>query len=321
MHYFTWNIGDYLKDTGGLSLIEHGAYSLLLQWAYANEKPLPLDEERLFRIASAVTKRDQAAVIDVLAQFFQREEDGFHHKRVILEIQKFYRRSEAGTKNIGKRYETPTKSLPTEQEADTKQADNHNARKTSNQKPETKNHLMEADASAALLVLDSAEEPPVDSPSGSVPKKKKGAAELAEPEFPEDVGEPYRIPLRMWWHHKREKKQGYTPSGWAILVRQQVQFPAAQVLASVEASMTRPWSGLFTHKFADAVLSGPGPQKKGGDGGLESPPCADWKEVAVMHAEEGVEWNLDGVNWHELSTAERRAVWEAWEHSQKGGNA
>lgn len=104
MHYYSRNIGDYLKDTNGLSLIEHGAYGLLLDWAYANEKPLPLEEERLHRICCAVTKQDRQAVKAVLVQFWTLEKDGWTHKRVIKEIRKYYNKKESGAANVGKRW-------------------------------------------------------------------------------------------------------------------------------------------------------------------------------------------------------------------------
>ena len=53
MHYYSHNIADYRKDTMGLSLIEHGAYRQLLDQYYLDEKPLPLDEEILYRLVNA----------------------------------------------------------------------------------------------------------------------------------------------------------------------------------------------------------------------------------------------------------------------------
>lgn len=91
---------------------------------------------------------------------------------------------------------------------------------------------------AALTILPSA-------------KKKKGGA--AEPEFPAEVGEEYRHSLRQWWVYKRERHEGYKPAGWAALIKQQMKFPAEQVLASIEHSMASNWAGLFTHKFEPAV--------------------------------------------------------------------
>lgn len=105
--------------------------------------------------------------------------------------------------------------------------------------PEVKTATSKSDATPSTIL------PPA--------KKRKGGGPPPEPEFPDDVTEPYRHAFRQWWSYKRERHEGYKPAGWAALIRQQVKFPPEQVLASVEASMASNWAGLFTHKFADAV--------------------------------------------------------------------
>lgn len=45
MNYYRRYSGDYLRDTSKLSVLEHGAYSLLLDYYYSEETPLPLDLE------------------------------------------------------------------------------------------------------------------------------------------------------------------------------------------------------------------------------------------------------------------------------------
>ena len=36
MHFYKFHIGDYAKDTGHLTLLEHGVYRSLMDWSYAN---------------------------------------------------------------------------------------------------------------------------------------------------------------------------------------------------------------------------------------------------------------------------------------------
>lgn len=67
--YKHW-MGDYQRDTGDLSLVEHGAFRLLLDHYYATEKPLPPELARLNRIAKAVTTEEQDAVRVVADRFF-----------------------------------------------------------------------------------------------------------------------------------------------------------------------------------------------------------------------------------------------------------
>ena len=78
--YKRW-IGDYQRDTGHLSIAEHGAYTLMLDIHYATEKPLPGDRIALYRLLRAVTEGEQAAVDVVLDQFWTETVDGWVNGR------------------------------------------------------------------------------------------------------------------------------------------------------------------------------------------------------------------------------------------------
>ena len=41
MNYYQRHIGDYARDTGHLSLLEHGVYMVLLDYHYASEAGIP----------------------------------------------------------------------------------------------------------------------------------------------------------------------------------------------------------------------------------------------------------------------------------------
>lgn len=86
MNYYNFHIGDYLRDTAHLSLVEHGAYRRMLDLYYASEKPLPLDVPWLCRLVRADSEPERDAVRFVLQHFFQKFEDGWHHKRCAAEI-------------------------------------------------------------------------------------------------------------------------------------------------------------------------------------------------------------------------------------------
>ena len=81
-------MSDYARDTQHLSMTEHGAYRLLLDYYYEKKTPLPANEIALYRICRAFTPDEQAAVKAVLIQFFNNESDGWHQKRADIEIQK-----------------------------------------------------------------------------------------------------------------------------------------------------------------------------------------------------------------------------------------
>lgn len=79
MNYYERYCGDYAKKTAQLSLMEHGAYTLLLDEYYSNETALPCDFEALFRICRAMKKEEQNAVRNVAEKFFPIGEDGMRH--------------------------------------------------------------------------------------------------------------------------------------------------------------------------------------------------------------------------------------------------
>lgn len=86
MIYYRRYVGDYLRDTATLSLLEHGAYTMLLDYYYAEEKPTPLDLDEVYRMVRAITRDERQAVIKVLAKFFRKQEDGYHNARADKEI-------------------------------------------------------------------------------------------------------------------------------------------------------------------------------------------------------------------------------------------
>jgi len=81
MHQYTRHIGDYQRDTGMLTPLEHGVYNLLLDWYYSSEKPLPVEWCELYRICRCRTRTDNMAVQYVIKTFFKTCDTGYCHKR------------------------------------------------------------------------------------------------------------------------------------------------------------------------------------------------------------------------------------------------
>jgi uncharacterized protein YdaU (DUF1376 family) len=79
-------MGDYLRDTARLSMLEHGAYSLLLDFYYAEERSLPLDRDEVYLMVRAMNANDRKAVDKILRLYFTEGPDGYHQKRVDHEI-------------------------------------------------------------------------------------------------------------------------------------------------------------------------------------------------------------------------------------------
>lgn len=91
MNYYERHLGDYARDTGHLSPLEHGVYTLLLDRYYATESPIP--EDQAHRICRARSKDERDAVDTVLAEFFTLLDGAWHNARCDKEIEA-YRESE-----------------------------------------------------------------------------------------------------------------------------------------------------------------------------------------------------------------------------------
>ena len=72
MNYYERHLGDYAKDTAHLSMLEHGAYTLLLDRYYSTEQGIPADQ--VHRLTRARTREEKAAVDAVLSEFFTLED-------------------------------------------------------------------------------------------------------------------------------------------------------------------------------------------------------------------------------------------------------
>lgn len=108
MNYYRRYVGDYLRDTGHLSMTEHGAYCLMLDYSYATEKPLPTDLDALCRLCRAISKCEQQAVRRVAAEFFELRDDGYHNARADHEIEvaqaTISKQRESGVQTASKRW-------------------------------------------------------------------------------------------------------------------------------------------------------------------------------------------------------------------------
>lgn len=69
MNFYKRHIGDYLKDTAHLSLLEHGVYSRLLDVYYTREAGIPDDQAA--RLIGARQRDEVAALKIVLGEFFK----------------------------------------------------------------------------------------------------------------------------------------------------------------------------------------------------------------------------------------------------------
>lgn len=64
-------IGDYARDTGDLTITEHGAYRLMLDHFYGMAKPLPSDKKTLHRLLRAETDVDRKAIDKISFRYWR----------------------------------------------------------------------------------------------------------------------------------------------------------------------------------------------------------------------------------------------------------
>lgn len=100
MNYFKFWIGDYQRDTGTLSPLEHGIYVLMLVHYYGTEKPLPFGKD-LYRLLRADTKPERRAVDVISGRYWEINTEGLINRRALLEIHRAAQ-IKAQNKEIGK---------------------------------------------------------------------------------------------------------------------------------------------------------------------------------------------------------------------------
>lgn len=97
MNYYERHLGDYARDAGHLSMLEHGAYTLLLDRYYSTEQPIPADQ--VYRVARAHSAAEKKAVDSVLHEFFVLDNGVWTKGRVQEEIVKAQAKIEAARTN------------------------------------------------------------------------------------------------------------------------------------------------------------------------------------------------------------------------------
>lgn len=106
MHYYQKNIGDYGRDTGHLSALEHGVYNLLIDWYYLNERPITMKE------AVRVSRGNPDETQVVLSEFFKETSEGWIHSYADRIIAEYHAKAERNRANGAKGGRPPKSSQP-----------------------------------------------------------------------------------------------------------------------------------------------------------------------------------------------------------------
>ena len=131
MHYYKRNLGDYAKKAGRLTMLQHGAYTLLIDSCYDREIFPTLEQALEWTWAS--TEAEVEAVKFVLSRFFTLDKDGCYvQDRILAELLHYHKNADTN-KRIADEREAKRKENRTNRVQDVDEA-------TPNHKPLTTNH-------------------------------------------------------------------------------------------------------------------------------------------------------------------------------------
>ena len=216
MHYYKKNIGDYHKKAGRLSMLEHGAYTLLIDACYDRER-FPTEDEAI-EWTWARTQEEEAAVRFVLARFFDLRDGIYVQARIEEEIAKYHANAETNARIAKEREDkrrngarTVPKASPGVHEAPPNQEP-----RTSNQEPVSQQQV-------------------ADAPAPKAPKFDPLNALLAE-------GVPEQV-ARDWLAVRKAKRAPLTESALRI-TKAEAQKASLSLAQALEVSISRGWQGF-----------------------------------------------------------------------------
>lgn len=135
MHYYKRNIGDYHKKAGRLTMIQHGAYTLLMDACYDREKFPTLEEAIEWLWAN--TPEEISAIEFVLKKFFTEKDGVYKQARIESELENYTKNAETNRRiAIEREQKRRLKGTNRERDVDDGSTERH---LTTNQDPLTTN--------------------------------------------------------------------------------------------------------------------------------------------------------------------------------------
>jgi len=133
MHYYKRNLGDYAKKAGRLTMLQHGAYTLLIDSCYDREVFPTLEQALEWTWAS--TEAEVEAVKFVLSRFFVLDKDGCYVQDRILQELLHYHKNADTNKRIADEREAKRRENRTKREQVVDEAPPNHKPLTTNHKP------------------------------------------------------------------------------------------------------------------------------------------------------------------------------------------
>lgn len=141
MHYYKRNLGDYAKKAGRLTMLQHGAYTLLIDSCYDRELFPTLEQALEWTWAS--TEAEVEAVKFVLSRFFVLDKEGCYVQDRILEELLHYHKNADTNKRIADEREAKRREKRTNRVQSVDEA-------PPNQEPLTINHKPKRDSATGV---------------------------------------------------------------------------------------------------------------------------------------------------------------------------
>jgi len=138
MHYYQFNIKDYLSHTAHLDPLEDLAYRRMLEWCYLHEKSLPKDVERIAKLIRMQTHCTCIAYI--LQEFFIEHSDGWINNRVLRDLGAYHKGKDDKKRAADARWANKPKAKEPENKGVDADAMQVQSKCNANHKPLTINH-------------------------------------------------------------------------------------------------------------------------------------------------------------------------------------
>jgi uncharacterized protein YdaU (DUF1376 family) len=139
MHYYKRNLGDYAKKAGRLTMLQHGAYTLLIDSCYDREVFPTLEQALEWTWAS--TEAEVEAVKFVLSRFFELDKEGCYVQDRILQELLHYHKNADTNKRIADEREAKRRENSTKRVQSVNEATPNHKPLTINQEPKEKKTL------------------------------------------------------------------------------------------------------------------------------------------------------------------------------------
>ena len=198
MNYYEHHLGDYLRDTAHLTMLEDGAYRRLMDCYYVRESPLPSELREACRLVRAVTKQERDAVAAVLREFFIPGPDGWRHKRCDVEVARFQDKQRKAKASADARWSQSDRNANASADAMRTHSEGNATRERGRPRAPARPQTPDTRHQTPILHPEDADRAPAQDADANPPRKRNRT-----PDRPVDVSE------QVWadWLSLRERKR------------------------------------------------------------------------------------------------------------------